>query len=51
MPSQSNHHSKILMHLHPIKILGSHMDPKTLNPFERVTVSLKLNLNLCVVPC
>ena len=75
-----SHHSKILMHLHPIKILGSHMDPisvsfpvdprpdgaapvnrpikspidatraligralvlMTLNPFERVAVSLKL---------
>jgi len=26
IPSQSSHHSKILVHLHPIKILGSHMD-------------------------
>jgi len=26
MASQRRHHSKILMHLHPIKILGSHMD-------------------------
>jgi hypothetical protein len=80
IPSQSSHHSRILMHLHPIKILGSHMDticrsfpvnPRpdggapvnrhskspidatraligralvlmTLNPFERVAVSIKL---------
>jgi len=27
IPSQSSHHSKTLMHLHLIKILGSHMDP------------------------
>jgi len=80
IPSQSSHHRKILMHLHLIKILRSHMDPisvsfpvnprpdgaapvnrhskspidatrarigralvlMTLNPFERVAVSLKL---------
>jgi len=80
IPSQSNHHSKIPMHLYLIKILRSHMDPisesfpvnprpdgavpvnrhskspidatraligralvlMTLNPFERVAVSLKL---------
>ena len=45
LSSQNSHHSKILMHLHPIKILRSHIDPISVSFLLNPPISVSFPVN------